>query len=154
MAPPGGLHGSLQALFCAELVNQGQRKGFGHAYSEVGIVLMRNPDSVYGADLAFVGKRKSPVKFSPEGYLETIPELVVEIRSKNDTIPELKHKAAEYLAVGVQIVLVVDPDSKTVIEHRPNVEPRVFGESETLLLDELIPGFRLNVSEYFDEVMR
>ena len=86
--------------------------------------------------------------------METIPDLVAEIRSKNDTIAELEHKAAEYLSAGVRIVFVVDPDSKTFIEHRPNVEPRVYGESDALLLDDPISGFRLIVADYFGEVMQ
>jgi Uma2 family endonuclease len=33
-----------------------------------------------------------PAKLSREGYFETIPDLVVEIRSKNDTTPEIETK--------------------------------------------------------------
>ena len=39
-----------------------------------------------------------PQKLSSEGYLETIPDLVAEVRSKNDTMAELERKAGEYLA--------------------------------------------------------
>ena len=39
-----------------------------------------------------------PIRESREGYLETIPELVVEIRSKNDSSAEINQKIAEYLA--------------------------------------------------------
>jgi Uma2 family endonuclease len=151
MVPPGELHGSVQALIAAELVNQGQRKRYGRAYSEVGIVLSHNPDTVLGADLAFIGKSKLPVRKSREGYLETIPDLVVEIRSKNDSHAELERKAGEYLAAGVEIVLLVDPDAKTIADHRAGAEPRVYLASETLALDELIPGFRLNLAECFSD---
>jgi Uma2 family endonuclease len=151
MVPPGELHGSVQLLIGTELMNQGQRKRHGRTYSEVGIVLTRNPDTVLGADLAFVGKAKLPVRKSREGYLETIPDLVVEIRSKNDTRAELERKAGEYLAAGVGIVLLVDPEAKTVAEHRAGTEPRVYLASETLALDEVIPGFRLDLAECFSE---
>ncbi len=151
MAPPGGTHGSFQVSLGAELVNQGQRKGHGRAYSEVGIVLSRNPDTVVGADLAFIGRAKLPVQISREGYLETIPDLVVEIRSKNDTRAALDRKTAEYLAAGVEIILVVDPDAKTIAEHRATASPRLHRESDTLTLDPLIPGFRLNLTECFKE---
>jgi Uma2 family endonuclease len=153
MVPPGELHGSVQALIAAELVNQGQRKRYGRAYSEVGIVLSHNPDTVLGADLAFIGKSKLPVRKSREGYLETIPDLVVEIRSKNDARAELERKAGEYLAAGVGIVLLVDPDAKTIADHRAGAEPRVYVASETLALDELIPGFRLNLAECFSDAL-
>ena len=151
MVPPGGEHGSLQVSIGAELVLQGQRKGHGRAFSEVGIVLSRNPDTVLGADLAFVGRAKLPVKMSREGYLATIPDLVVEIRSKNDTLAELERKAGKYLAAGVGIVLIVDPDAKTIADHRAAAEPRVIREPETLTLDEPIPRFRLNLAECFSD---
>jgi Uma2 family endonuclease len=151
MVPPGESHASVQAFLAAELVNQGQRKRHGRAYSEVGIVLSRNPDTVLGADLAFIGKSKLPVRNSREGYLETIPDLVVEIRSKNDTRAELERKAAEYLSAGVGIVLIADPDAKTIADHRSGAEPRVYLARETLALDELIPGFRLDLAECFSD---
>jgi Uma2 family endonuclease len=151
MVPPGESHASVQAFLAAELVNQGQRKRHGRAYSEVGIVLSRNPDTVLGADLAFIGKSKLPVRKSREGYVETIPDLVVEIRSKNDTRAELERKAAEYLSAGVGIVLIVDPDAKTIADHRAGAEPRVYPAHETLALDEIIPGFRLSLAECFSD---
>jgi Uma2 family endonuclease len=149
MVPPGELHASVQLFFGTELMSQGQRKGHGRAYSEVGIVLSRNPDTVLGADLAFIGKSKIPVRKSREGYLETIPDLVAEIRSKNDTRAELERKAAEYLSAGVRLVLIVDPEAKTIVAHQAGSEPRLYRESDTLTLDELIPGFRLHLAECF-----
>ena len=91
----------------------------------MGIELSRNPDTVLGADLAFVAKSKLPVRRSREGYLETIPDLVIEVRSKNDTRAELERKAQQYLSAGVVIVLISDPEAKTVAEHRVGIEPHI-----------------------------
>ena len=119
--------------------------------SKDNIALAEKLAEVLGADLAFIGKAKLPVRKSREGYLETIPDLVVEIRSKNDTRAELEQKAGEYLRAGVGIVLVVDPEAKTIAEHRAGAEPRVSIASDTLALVELIPDFRLNLAECFSE---
>ncbi len=151
LVPPGELHASVQTYIAAELMYQGQRKRHGRAFTEVGIVLSRNPDTVLGADLAFVGKKSLPVRRSREGYLETIPDLVVEVRSKNDTKAELERKAEQYLSAGVKIVLVVDPEAQTVAEHRTGSEPRILRAPETLTLDEPIPDFRLDLAECFSE---
>ncbi len=62
------------------------------ARTEVGIVLWRNPDRVVGADVVFVAKKSLPIQRTKEGYLETIPELVVEIRSKNDSLKYVERK--------------------------------------------------------------
>src|SRR5436190_22752230 len=80
MSPPGATHGNLQNRIGKALGVQGEDKGHGKAYTEVGIVLARGPDHVVGADAAFVTKHSLPARESPEGYLETIPELVVEVR--------------------------------------------------------------------------
>jgi Uma2 family endonuclease len=89
------------------------------------------------------------VRISPERYLETIPELVVEVRSKNDTKPYIERKVSDYLDVGVQLVWVVDPDKSIVVEHRPGATPNTLSSSDSLQCEDVIPGFRLALSELF-----
>jgi hypothetical protein len=66
-----------------------------------------------------------PIRRTPEGYLETIPELVVEVRSKNDTLAALEHRAQDYLLAGAAVVWVVDPISRNVSDQpqRDRVPP-------------------------------
>ncbi|HEX4608772.1 MAG TPA: Uma2 family endonuclease, partial [Urbifossiella sp.] len=84
MSPPGYRHGRVAARVVAELLTQGENQGLGEAGAEVGIVLRRNPDRVVGADAVFLLRASLPARLSPEGYLETVPDIVVEVRSKND----------------------------------------------------------------------
>ena len=149
MSPPGATHGNLQVRIGAELISQGEKKGYGKAFTEVGVVLARNPDHIVGADAAFVTSDSLPARESPEGYLETIPELVVEVRSKNDTAAEVSGKVADYLQAGSKSVWVVDDASATVAEYRPNSPPRVYRKSDTLTCNDLIPGFRLGLDDLF-----
>jgi Uma2 family endonuclease len=149
MVPPGQVHSEIQNFLSAALFNQGRQPGHGRAFTEVGIVLSRFPDTVVGADAAFVTSARCPVRRSPEGYLETIPDLVIEIRTRNDSIPEMQAKASVYLDAGVRVVWIVDPMTKTVAAHRPGSDPQVRNEADTLRIDEVIPGFRLSVAEIF-----
>lgn len=151
MAPPGDLHGERQVLVGAALVNEAQNRGLGVARAEVGIVLRRNPDRVVGADAAFILTRSLPVRRSPEGYLETIPELVVEIRSPNDTGPEVVTKVAEYHDAGVLVVWVFDDRTRTVAAHRPDGSVQVFREADTLTCPDLLPGFSVPVRNLFPQ---
>jgi Uma2 family endonuclease len=91
------------------------------------------------------------VRTSPEGYLETIPELVVEVRSKNDTVPEIQDKVAEYLSAGVQIVWDVDPRPKTVTVYRPGHDATELRIGDVLTAERVIPGFQVPVAELFDQ---
>ncbi len=113
----------------------------------MGVVLRTNPDRVVGPDVIFVCNKSLPVQLSPEGYLETIPELVVEIRSKNDTSAEVLAKIAEYLKAGVELVWDVDPDSCTITAHMQSGPPRVFSRPDTVTAENVIPGFALPVAE-------
>ena len=151
MSPTGARHGSLQSRLAAALILMGETKGHGRTYTEVGIVLERSPDHVVGPDTAFVMARSLPAGISSEGYLDTIPELVVAIRSKNDTNAEIDEKVADYLKAGAQLVWAVDPEAETVAEHRPQSRPRTLGTTDTLACDDIIPGFRLPLAELFRE---
>jgi Uma2 family endonuclease len=149
VVPPGHMHGSVQARITTELGIQGERAGFGRVFTEVGIVLTRNPDSVLAPDVVFVVNSNLPVRESPEGYLETIPDLVVEVRSKNDSRGHLDRKVAEYIAVGVRLVWVVDPETRSVAAHRGDRGPHVFLEADTVTIDDVVPGFHVAVGDIF-----
>jgi Uma2 family endonuclease len=152
MPPPGNIHGAVESNMATELKTQGERRGFGKARSgDVGIILWRNPDRLVGADAAFISNASLPIRCSPEGYLETIPELTFEARSKNDTMPEVLAKVADYHKAGVRVVWVADPGPKTVTEYRPGQPPKVYGINDTLTVDDLIPGFRMPVQQVFVE---
>jgi Uma2 family endonuclease len=151
MVPPGDIHGAAQSNIATQLKVQGEFKGYGRARTEVGVVLWRNPDRVATPDVLFIANRSLPIRRSPEGYLETIPALVVEIRSKNDSLKYVQRKAQHYLKAGVEIVWIVDPESATVAAHTPTGEPVIYRESDTLQLPNLIPGFSMAVAEVFRE---
>jgi Uma2 family endonuclease len=142
MAPAGEPHADVQSEFIAELKMQGERRGHGKAYGEVGVILWKDPFRVVEPDAAFVKSASLPMKISSEGYLETIPELIVEVRSKYDTKAYLARKVADYLASGVQLAWVIDPEESTVSEHRRGASPRKMLRDDTLQCDDIIPGFR------------
>jgi Uma2 family endonuclease len=146
-SPPGATHGNLQSRIATALTTQGEMKGLGKAYTEVAVVLDRAPDHVVGADAAFIAQRSLPARESPEGYLVTIPELIVEIRSKNDTATEIATKVADYLKAGVQLIWVVDSEASSVTEHRLNAKH--YQKVDSLSCDDIIPGFRLAIADLF-----
>lgn len=147
MPPPGGIHGRRQARFARYLVTEGEERGHGEAYAEVGVLLRRAPDHLLGTDAAFVAAAQLPTRLSPEGYLLTIPALVVEVRSKNDRQPEIDTKVNDYLTAGVSLVWVADPDARTVTVHQSGAAPVVFAAGDTLTAGAVIPGFAVLVGD-------
>jgi len=151
MSPPGHIHGQVEALLANALVEAGQKQGHGTvSCGETGILLWRNPDRVVGADVLFITAASLPARHTREGYLETIPDLVVEVVSKNDTQPYIERKVGDYLRAGVRIVWVADPETRTLTEHRRDAKPRIFSAGESISLPELIPGLSLSLMEVFD----
>ena len=149
MAPPGGDHGRKQHVVGRILDREAECKGLGHAYGEVGIILRRAPDRVLGADAAFLTSDQLPAKYSREGYLETMPKLVVEIRSKNDTTTEVQDKVAEYLAAGVVEVWVLDPELQTIAKCMATGNQTLTAIES--LTSGLLPGFHVPVADFFAE---
>jgi Uma2 family endonuclease len=147
MSPPGYVHCKVTLRIAAQLLAQGEQRGLGEAGDEVAIILRQNPDRVVGPDAVFIAKASCPPQLSPEGYLLTIPELVVEVRSKNDSQPEIDEKVRDYLAAGVVLVWVADPAARTVTAHRAGQPAVVFGPTDALTADPVIPGFSVPVAE-------
>lgn len=147
MPPPGARHGRRQARFAAYLLTQGEQPGHGEAYAEVGVLLRRTPDHLLAPDAAFLTTDQLPPNLSPEGYLLTVPALVVEVRSKNDYQPEIDAKVNDYLTAGVRLVWVADPDARTVTVYQSGATPVVFAAADTLTALPVIPGFAVSVGD-------
>ena len=151
MPPPGNDHGAVENKFAGSFLYEGEKRGHGKARcGEVGIVLWRNPDRVVGADAVFITNASLPLRESPEGYLETIPELVVEVMSKNDSLAAMIRKVADYHRAGVRVVWVADPIARTVTAYRLNQPPQMFQATDILTVEDIIPGFKLPVAEVFN----
>jgi Uma2 family endonuclease len=79
-------------------------------------------------------------------YFPGPPDLAFEVMSPNDTCPEVEAKKNEYLAAGVQAVMIVDPDTRSVTIHRLSGVTKF---QDVLTIDE-VPGWPLPLSDLFD----
>jgi Uma2 family endonuclease len=145
-APPGDVHGAVGGNIILHL-KLAEQAGHGRAWAEVGVVLRRNPDRVVGPDACFIVQSSLPPRVSAEGYMESIPDMVVEVRSKNDTMADLERKAGEYLAAGSKLVWMIDPLRSVAMAYHAGHPPRSLGPADELTADGVIPGFRLSVAD-------
>ncbi|MDX2197375.1 MAG: Uma2 family endonuclease [Phycisphaerae bacterium] len=118
---------------------------------ETGIWTQRNPDTVRGADVAYLSYARKPRGLPRSKYLDVAPELVVEVVGKGRDWPQLVEKSAEYLAMGVLRVWLVDPAQRSVTILRTEAPQRVLTDSETIDDAEVLPGFSCPVAEFFEE---
>lgn len=149
MSPPGDIHGAAQSKVGFHLIQWGELKGHGKARTETSIVISRDPDTVFVPDALFVASRSFPIRLSPEGYLETMPDIVVEVKSKNDSLRGLYHKGEKYLAAGIRVVWILDPQAKTIAVLAAGAQPVELRETDSLTAGEIIPGFSVCVGDLF-----
>ena len=107
---------------------------------DTGFRIANDPDTVRAPDLAFVGAERLP-SIPRSGYASLAPDLVAEIRSTADRPGELLAKVADWIAAGVRLVWVIDPDRGVAQIHRDDgsltqvdIDGRLDGE-------DVLPGF-------------
>lgn len=81
-------------------------------------------------------------KFSPIS-----PDFVIELRSSTDTLTELQAKMAEYIANGVRLGWLLDPQQQTAYVYRPGAEVETFEQARETSGEPELPGFTLNLQE-------
>jgi Uma2 family endonuclease len=152
MSPTGGEHGRVEGNFYRAIDACARSRRAGKVLvGEVGIFTRRNPDTVRGADVAFISNERYVRLDSKRGFLKVPPDLVVEVLSPDDRPGEVARKVREYLEAGVRLVWVADPETKTVIAHRSETDVREFREADRLPGDDVLPGFDVAVAELFEE---
>ena len=102
-------------------------------------------------DVAFVSAERWPLdrEMPIEGEFAVVPDLVVEVLSPNDISREVAEKRREYLRHGVRQVWTVLPESREITVHHSTTKPDFYEEGDTLEGGEILPGFRLPISELF-----
>lgn len=113
------------------------------------IKIRRNPDSVYGPDLFFVSFNRLPLNGVHRGLLEVVPELIVEVRSPTDAWTDLFAKVHDYIDIGVQAVLVVNPEKQAIAIYRAGMQEEHHGIDDDLTIPDVFPGFSVPVRSIF-----
>ena len=80
-----------------------------------------------------------------EGFIPLCPDFVVELRSKNDTLKDLRSKMAEYIENGAQLGWLIDPKNKRVEIYRPGQAVEVLTNPIALSGETVLPGFNLSL---------
>jgi Uma2 family endonuclease len=149
LPPPGRPHGVVtgNAVWILGGYVRKRRKGY-LASNDAGVILERDPDTVRGPDVALYEDAQS-FEGLPAKYGEIPPRLAVEVLSPDDRADRLMHKITDYLRTGVALVWLIDPELRTVTVYRPDKGPRVYHENEELTGEDVLPGFRCGVADFF-----
>ncbi len=125
---------------------------------ETPFVLTDSPDWVKGSrtpDLIFYTAKRwtEYIAATPEWKgkpIVMVPDLVVEIVSPNDRYSDIDDKVDSYLADGVQMVWVLDPQRRKIVIHPADSDKQiVLREVSMLTGGELLPGLSIPVKALF-----
>jgi len=127
-----------------------RRHKIGRASTDALFRVEREPDTILAPDVCFVSNADLEGENTAK-YIEKAPTLAVEVRSQNDTMPEVREKAAQYLAHGTRLVWAVLPKTRQVLVFSPDEGENFLPEAEILRAEEILPGFSLPISEIFED---
>jgi Uma2 family endonuclease len=148
MSPTGVEHGDLESYAAWVLNNHVLPSRLGKVL--VGEVLFRlDPDGslARAPDIAFI-RRERLRGVDLSGAFDGPPDVAVEIVSPSDSARDVQAKVQTWLAHGTKAVLVIYPDTESVVLWRDNAAITLNGE-EILDLDPALPGFRCPIRELF-----
>jgi len=103
-------------------------------------------------DGSFIARGRLPDDRTPPGNVKLNPDLVIEVVSPNDTAYEVEEKRVLYLKVGVRLLWIVYPSTRTVFVFRPGGVIAVLGETDTLKGEDVLPDFACSVARFFEDL--
>ena len=147
--PPGAIHGWVSRNLLLPLGRYAEEHSLGLVTFQTGFLLTAEPPTVREPDLAFLAREHLPSEGPPRGFWTMAPDLAVEVVSPSNTATEIREKVLQYLRAGSRLVWVVDPDTRSVAAYRSRQDVQLLTENDVLDGADVVPGFRLDVSEIF-----
>ena len=143
-------HGIVSARIAFALAPYVKAHNLGTALGgNVGFLIESNPDHVRAPDAAFIRRERADAAGLVEGYFPGPPDLAVEVISPDDRYTEVEEKVADWLAAGVQLVILVDPRRRSVTRQAPGQAPVTLTEQDTLDGSPVLPGWQMPIRDIF-----
>jgi Uma2 family endonuclease len=85
-----------------------------------------------------------------ETFAPICPDFVLELRSKNDSIENLRAKMREYINNGAGLGWLIDRKNQRVEIYRPGQDVEVLNHPVSLSGEDVLPGFVLDLREVWN----
>jgi Uma2 family endonuclease len=148
MPPTGSETGGSNFRLAVQLGNWTEQDGTGTGFdSSTGFTLPNG--ATVSPDISWVKLERwnalsalQRTKFAP-----IVPDFVVELRSKSDSLKDLQKKMQQYMDNGVRLGWLIDRKQRRVYVYRPGVAVQQLDNPETVSGDPELPGFVLKLSQ-------
>ncbi|MEX0701146.1 MAG: Uma2 family endonuclease [Planctomycetales bacterium] len=149
MSPTGARHGLICANIGWVLSDYVRRRGQGFGLSNnAGLILERDPDTVFGPDVSYFDEPRRYDEIEVK-YSKRMPTLAVEVLSPSDRFGKTAERVARFLAAGIPLVWIVDPEARDVTVYRSGREPVVLAGADRVVAEDILPGFDVPVADFF-----
>jgi Uma2 family endonuclease len=144
MTPTTIKTGFRNAAICYALHDWTEQDGRGYGFdSSTGFTL--RDGSVRSPDAAWIARERwSPVEDDEDSIQVLCPDFVVELRSRSDRLPAAQRKMAAWIANGVKLAWLIDPQRQVVEIYRAGeAEARTVEGPAAVEGEEPVRGFVL-----------
>jgi Uma2 family endonuclease len=158
MSPTRSGHTYIIHLMLFALHDHVQENNLGEVYAEAVFILEDKPDWVKGSrtpDLSFFARerieayRAAHPDWKDKPFV-LVPDLVIEAPSSTDLYSAVRKKVEQYLAAGVRLVVIIDPETEQVELWQPGSRQIVTLRAEDIFsAGDIIPGFSMPIGQIF-----
>ena len=147
MPPVGVESGNYESELLGDLVLWNRQTGLGKTFSSSTVFTLpdgskRSPDAAW----VELSRWNAVSREERKKFARLVPDFVIELRSETDRLPPLQAKMAEYLANGVRLGWLINPQARQVKIYRLEREVETLDAPMTLSGEDLLPGFTLDLS--------
>lgn len=142
-------HGTIVLNIGAAIKAHIRKQGRGRVAAEVRYRTLSDQYNSRQPDLSYSHGLRPAVT---EGAVPTMPNLVVEVQSPDDSIKAMRERAEYFIAHDVELVWLVFPRKRYVEIYSPDQEIEILFGSDHLTGGEALPGFSMPIEEVFADL--
>jgi Uma2 family endonuclease len=132
-------------------------ENFGNAHQTATVLSSTNgircfpddPNKVRKPDVSVYKSGRFTREHLMAGWVSIAPDIAVEVISHNEEFGEITEKIEEYLAAGVPLVWVIDPENEIAYVHRKDGSVTKLKKGEELSGEDVLPGFTCKLADLF-----
>jgi Uma2 family endonuclease len=147
MAPTGGESGERNGTLFARVWNWNDRTKLGRVFdSSTGYDFIAIGGGKVSPDVSWIEKSRLE-GVDIKGFIQVVPDFVIELRSATDRLNAVKTKMLEYQSLGVRLGLLINPQDCKVEIYRLGQDIEILDAPMSVSCDDTMPDFTLSMSE-------
>ena len=154
MSPTGGEAGRKNFNLYLDLGNWNRQAKIGEAFDSSTVFILPN-GARRSPDVSWIRLERwnALTLKEKQGFPPIAPDFAIELVSpsdvKNQRYQDLQAKMQEYLDNGVKLGWLIEPSTRTVEIYRVGRQVEILTNPQTLLGENVLPGFVLDLSDIF-----